>query len=439
MEEVETVKCPNCGHDVPKNNMAIHQPRCNYSRNTRTNTLSNEGSDDNSPPRSKMRLSHPSLPLPSSPSRNGFATTSASMPQPVPLTTSPAVASMPSRSEVLDATDSQSVGLRRRRIRGGSIEENSNGIKANGLEDESEVQEVQVVDLAGDDDDGNDDDDSDSIEAEWGCPRCTLLNPLSNDRCEACHYRYRDVASSSTGDGRGMRRPDPVRREALIGDTERLQNEINTFLRQFQEDDRRENTVRRDNDNSNGDNHNVLRSIGGSAIIGSGIAAASAYVRGGNIRESALQGALVGAVGGAFTSLANSPPPHISHLASLPVRERTFSTNPGTFTVMMRRRHTGMAGDAIDNMSYDRLLEVFGDGSENRGAEMSTIQSLPSATLKDVEKELPEEQRQCAICLEAFQNGQTRRSLPCLHGFHEECIDRWLQSNAVCPICKHHI
>ena len=92
-----------------------------------------------------------------------------------------------------------------------------------------------------------------------------------------------------------------------------------------------------------------------------------------------------------------------------------------------------------DDMDYDGLLEMFGDGSENRGAAASTIENLPTTMIKDVEKEIPNEHRNCAICLEEFSNGDKRKTLECLHGFHAQCVDRWLQSNASCPICKFHV
>ncbi|KAH6798319.1 hypothetical protein C2S51_034803 [Perilla frutescens var. frutescens] len=44
---------------------------------------------------------------------------------------------------------------------------------------------------------------------------------------------------------------------------------------------------------------------------------------------------------------------------------------------------------------------------------------------------------ECPICLGEFVDGQTIRVLPkCGHGFHVECIDKWLISHASCPNCR---
>lgn len=45
----------------------------------------------------------------------------------------------------------------------------------------------------------------------------------------------------------------------------------------------------------------------------------------------------------------------------------------------------------------------------------------------------------CAICLEPMAVGDMVKSLPCLHGFHSLCIDRWLRASRQCPMCKHVI
>ncbi|KAL4387211.1 hypothetical protein GQ457_09G011740 [Hibiscus cannabinus] len=44
----------------------------------------------------------------------------------------------------------------------------------------------------------------------------------------------------------------------------------------------------------------------------------------------------------------------------------------------------------------------------------------------------------CAICLSDFTHGDRVRILPmCNHGFHVQCIDKWLSSHSSCPKCRH--
>jgi Ring finger domain len=95
----------------------------------------------------------------------------------------------------------------------------------------------------------------------------------------------------------------------------------------------------------------------------------------------------------------------------------------------------------IDGMSYEQLLQAFGDGSENRGANESTISSLPTS---QVTRNCPilrseNNNNSCPICLEVYREGDTRKTLPCLHGFHVQCVDKWLRTNGSCPICKHSV
>lgn len=97
------------------------------------------------------------------------------------------------------------------------------------------------------------------------------------------------------------------------------------------------------------------------------------------------------------------------------------------------------SGPDIDNMSYEELIQRFGDGSENRGAKSRDIMQLPVSIVKDPEKELPEDARQCMICLEDFEPGDRRMTLPCLHGFHEACCKKWLKQNGSCPVCKARV
>ncbi|CAN6198704.1 unnamed protein product [Urochloa humidicola] len=45
---------------------------------------------------------------------------------------------------------------------------------------------------------------------------------------------------------------------------------------------------------------------------------------------------------------------------------------------------------------------------------------------------------ECAVCLAEYAGGEEVRVLPaCRHGFHRECVDRWLLTRApTCPVCR---
>ncbi|CAM0910423.1 unnamed protein product [Alopecurus aequalis] len=48
-----------------------------------------------------------------------------------------------------------------------------------------------------------------------------------------------------------------------------------------------------------------------------------------------------------------------------------------------------------------------------------------------------EELAMCSVCLGALQLGETVRLLPvCLHLYHAECIDPWLDAHSTCPVCR---
>ncbi|KAH9362781.1 hypothetical protein HPB48_015256 [Haemaphysalis longicornis] len=42
----------------------------------------------------------------------------------------------------------------------------------------------------------------------------------------------------------------------------------------------------------------------------------------------------------------------------------------------------------------------------------------------------------CVVCLCHFRAQELVRVLPCSHEFHAECVDKWLESNSRCPVCR---
>jgi hypothetical protein len=45
----------------------------------------------------------------------------------------------------------------------------------------------------------------------------------------------------------------------------------------------------------------------------------------------------------------------------------------------------------------------------------------------------------CAICLEDCKANEMLRKMKCGHAMHKVCLDKWLKTRAVCPICLQHI
>lgn len=101
---------------------------------------------------------------------------------------------------------------------------------------------------------------------------------------------------------------------------------------------------------------------------------------------------------------------------------------------------------------YESLLLLDASvSSRQRAASEEQIHRLPSHVYKSPEKTMSCSEsleeggdsntedidfRQCAICLETYQNGERLRTILCMHQFHEDCIDRWLRTSRDCPVCK---
>lgn len=72
------------------------------------------------------------------------------------------------------------------------------------------------------------------------------------------------------------------------------------------------------------------------------------------------------------------------------------------------------------------------------GVPKPVIEALPFfrfATLRGARQGM-----ECSVCLARFDDADHLRLLPrCRHAFHLDCVDRWLESNASCPLCRARV
>ncbi|XP_072020687.1 LOW QUALITY PROTEIN: uncharacterized protein [Amphiura filiformis] len=73
---------------------------------------------------------------------------------------------------------------------------------------------------------------------------------------------------------------------------------------------------------------------------------------------------------------------------------------------------------------------------ENNEAEDGEDVGAAAASATEKVEEDEDLDEKCTICLCNFEDEEDVRRLPCMHLFHQDCVDRWLSTNKRCPICR---
>ncbi|XP_068419570.1 E3 ubiquitin-protein ligase ARK2C isoform X2 [Eschrichtius robustus] len=106
-------------------------------------------------------------------------------------------------------------------------------------------------------------------------------------------------------------------------------------------------------------------------------------------------------------------------------------------------RHTSAVRE-----SYEELLQLEDRlGNVTRGAVQNTIERFTfphkykkrrpqDSKGKKEEGEESDTDEKCTICLSLLEDGEDVRRLPCMHLFHQLCVDQWLAMSKKCPICR---
>jgi len=101
----------------------------------------------------------------------------------------------------------------------------------------------------------------------------------------------------------------------------------------------------------------------------------------------------------------------------------------------------------INNINNDFIqlnidIDIFGDNLDEEKYNFKNCKEINEKIGKSnkIKKGCNKINEDCLICLEKYKEKELYRELPkCNHYFHKKCIDKWLKSNAVCPICRNNI
>uniref|UniRef100_H9GM12 E3 ubiquitin-protein ligase Arkadia n=1 Tax=Anolis carolinensis TaxID=28377 RepID=H9GM12_ANOCA len=149
------------------------------------------------------------------------------------------------------------------------------------------------------------------------------------------------------------------------------------------------------------------------------------------------------------------PPPRLHHLqiGALPLMVPDMAGYPHIRYISSGLDGTSFRGPFRGN--FEELIHLEERlGNVNRGASQGTIErcTYPHKYKKvtpdwfsqrklhckqDGEEGTEEDtEEKCTICLSILEEGEDVRRLPCMHLFHQVCVDQWLITNKKCPICR---
>jgi len=90
-----------------------------------------------------------------------------------------------------------------------------------------------------------------------------------------------------------------------------------------------------------------------------------------------------------------------------------------------------------EHMSYEQMLELEERvGNVGRGLSLEHLSTLP---IHLVTADCHLQNEICLVCQSEYVVNEQIRTLPCLHVFHQICIDKWLGTQTRCPICNRRV
>eukprot|EP01130_Rhizamoeba_saxonica_P006574 TRINITY_DN261_c0_g1_i1.p1 TRINITY_DN261_c0_g1~~TRINITY_DN261_c0_g1_i1.p1 ORF type:complete len:466 (-),score=112.65 TRINITY_DN261_c0_g1_i1:1060-2457(-) len=96
--------------------------------------------------------------------------------------------------------------------------------------------------------------------------------------------------------------------------------------------------------------------------------------------------------------------------------------------------------ERVDNMLDEVSYTMVPDQRRFKGgtppAAKTAIEKCPIVKITQLNVE---NDKECTICKEDWHLGEAALEMPCLHVFHEDCINPWLKLHNSCPICRYEL
>lgn len=115
----------------------------------------------------------------------------------------------------------------------------------------------------------------------------------------------------------------------------------------------------------------------------------------------------------------------INNLTRFPEYNTVFSN------ILRLRVQVFLMRMSIMALSNESLPSLEHENTNNLGLDSNDLDILPYEVFVKKENEID-----CTICLESVKEGEYIRYLKCGHGFHKDCIDKWLLLQRICPYCR---
>ena len=180
----------------------------------------------------------------------------------------------------------------------------------------------------------------------------------------------------------------------------------------------------------------AARACAATACVGAGasLGALAGAVLGARHRRGVVRGAVRGALAGA-RALLDAIGDENDDDAAARAEYVVLTDAEGRARVMQLSipRATGFGDVVRALLEIESTYEALEAMGRARGAAVGVVKRLPRREYVGDGTTAA-----CAVCLDAFAEGQTvkRASSTCAHEFHDACIDAWLARRDCCPMCR---